>query len=209
MSVHIAAARLPAVLTRLDRDGWSPAPAARAAAITRKRRTIDRVRSKIADYLLHDLCGSAVGYDSSGRPMHPTGAGASASHDGAWVVAASATHQVGVDVVAVDRASSIPNIAFDSEELARISNVECGDAELLKAQIWAAKEAHLKRLGVGLLRHPGTITSIPSTSHIRILDGNDSSCVALQALDARHIIAVTVPDEESIVNLLEHTAVPR
>lgn len=206
MSVRIVAARLPADLATLDRGGWSPASAARAAMIARKHRAIDRVRSRMADYLLHHVCGAPAGYDHIGRPIHPTGAGASASHDGVWVVAATARYAIGVDVVAIDRASSIPNSAFDALELTRIGKVVTSEAQLLKARIWAAKEAHLKRLGIGLLRHPGTIVSSPSARHIRILDGNDSSCVALQSLDASHILAVTVLDENTGVQLLEYTA---
>lgn len=205
MSVQIAAVRLPSDPRSLDRDGWSPASAIRAAAISRKHRAIDRVRSRMADYLLQRVCGAPVEYDPVGRSMHPEGAGASASHDGAWVVAATATHAIGVDVVALDRASCIPDAAFDPVELMQIGRVENSEAQFLRARIWAAKEAHLKRLGVGLLRHPSTIICSPSNEHMRILDDVDFSFVAFRTLDASHILAVTVPDEQSGIQFLEYT----
>lgn len=208
MSVLLAAARLPSDPTPLDRDGWSPASAARSAAIARKRHAIDRVRSRLADYLLVLVAGVTVDYDAVGRPKHPMGAGVSASHDGAWVVAATAEGSIGVDVVDLTRASAIPRSVFDSDEQARLDDSNASGVLITQARIWAAKEAHLKRLGVGLARHPSTISSRPLSGHLRILDGENPSLVLIEALDPHHVLAVAVADEGAGTHLVQRDPSP-
>ena len=199
MSVRIAIARLPADLPAFDND-WNPADPERRAAIARKHRQVDRVRSRIADYLLSRVSMGTHGYAPFGRPVSTASAlHLSASHDGEWVVAAGSGEPVGIDVVEVRRAARLPDSALSPGERPRLPGTPAGTELIRLATIWAAKEAHSKRLGVGLGIDPASIsTEGVDHRHTVARSAGGETLVRLGMLDPRHILAVTVRDRAEV-----------
>jgi phosphopantetheinyl transferase len=157
-------AQIPDFPAHLDVDA-DFIPAARLQTIARKRHLADRVRSRVADLLLHSLSADRGGrghhYLPSGRPQC-VGApvGLSASHDGEWVCAAASPEPVGIDIVALDRVERIrPESFLSREDLSRYRDTPPAARRRFLARAWAAKEAYVKRFGIGL-HGPPTVTLI-------------------------------------------------
>ncbi|MCL2422392.1 MAG: 4'-phosphopantetheinyl transferase superfamily protein [Micrococcales bacterium] len=142
---------------------WCPRVEALAA-----RRPVDRQRSLAADRLLSLLCDRwHVGphaYEPDGRPTCGPGAHLTASHDGAYVVAAISDEPVGVDVVDCQR-----NTRWVVRIMSADEQVPDAD-EQSRGRAWAVREAALKWAGTGMSIDPRalTVTHAPGdpTAHL-------------------------------------------
>lgn len=188
--VKVAALRITATAIPPEQTWPAPAPgAARQSAIKRRRRAIDRFRSVSADMLLRRLLGHDAIYEDSGRPLDPTGKRwVSATHDGTWILAALGPDKVGIDVVDISRAHIVPDSAFTPSEREYLTH----SSSTNRALLWAAKEAHLKRHGVGLARSPDTVNisrTEPGRLHAKDATGA-RSLLHICRLDPEHVFAL-------------------
>ncbi len=79
------------------------------------------------------------------------------SHSGKWVVLALADEEVGIDIEQIQRQpDSLMKTALTSEEYEHLQNSV--DREKQFIRYWTIKESYAKRLGKGLLIHPGSIS---------------------------------------------------
>ncbi|WP_437770444.1 4'-phosphopantetheinyl transferase family protein [Arthrobacter sp. KNU40] len=201
-------AQIPDFPMHLDVDA-DFIPAERLQTIARKRHLADRVRSRVADLLLHSLSSDRGGrshdYLPSGRPQC-VGApvGLSASHDGEWVCAAAAPEPVGIDIVALDRVERMrPDSFLSGKELSMYRDTPSAARRQFLAQAWAAKEAYVKRFGVGLARHPSSLTVCGSGPSNASVSGPEGTVFVRIADPVRsHLIAVTLPHREAAIKFV-------
>ena len=92
----------------------------------------------------------------------------SASRDGVAAVAVG-RGPLGVDIEAVEPGREPPWYVLHERERALLASLSEGEREREFARIWAAKEAYLKALGLGLDREPAGFAILP---------GEDGTCRA-------------------------------
>jgi phosphopantetheinyl transferase len=87
------------------------------------------------------------------------------------VAVALAERPVGVDVELVDPAGVIPHEALHAQEQRMLDLIEPAARPSAFAQLWAAKEAHVKALGTGFARPPESFAvSLISPGRFRVED---------------------------------------
>jgi phosphopantetheinyl transferase len=187
----------------------------RSRQIARKHHAVDRLRSQIADALLLELLSSGSStphrYGASGQPLAPDpGVHLSASHDGRWVVAASATQSIGIDVVDSTRIN--PDRFHDHlhpDEYDVIRSCTTSSERIRHLAIcWAAKEAYTKREGVGLTIDPRQLR-LEYLGNSRGVLWHDvvPAPVEIRQIDRDHLLAV-VSEKHSRLRLLSVASAP-
>lgn len=185
----------------------------RTALIARKRHPADRMRSQIADALLLNLAipPRVHHYSERGQPLSPVpGTYLSASHDGQWIVAATATEPIGVDIVDINRVDpkSARQFQTSSEREHSRACVSSAQEKRFAAFCWAAKEAYSKREGVGLAIDPREIRVDALLADRAVVHHSHSSApVQFAQIDRDHVLAVA--SVERTVLHLRFVALPR
>lgn len=104
----------------------------------------------------------AVIHEMNGKPVLPgmEGVSISLSHSGCYGAAAVTRRgRAGVDIERVRSFREEMLRAFlTEEEFGRVMAAEGQERDVLATGYWAGKEAYLKALGLGLRRHPQTIS---------------------------------------------------
>lgn len=122
-----------------------------------------------------------IGHEPAGRPLivAPHGSGLHLSlATRAGLVAVALAHQpVGVDVEQVALASEPPLAVLHPDERRWLENLPAAARPLAFAQLWSAKEAYVKALGIGFARAP--------ESFAVQLDGADRFTVVDEQNDGR------------------------
>jgi len=162
-AVSLAVGMDDALFTRL----LAKVPAAKAQAVLRFMRRADRERSLVAELLARrqlalrwDLDPSNLQWvkNAYGKPALPEPAPGyfNLSHAGNWVVLASHSQPVGIDVEQIQPIEAeIAVHYFSPEEQAYVNSAAAGWTERF-FDIWTLKESYIKAVGQGL--------SIPLTS---------------------------------------------
>jgi len=100
----------------------------------------------------------AIGHEPAGRPViaapHGTGLHLSLATRSGLVAIALAHEPVGIDVEHVDPAGSVPLSILHPDERSWLAALPDTAHALAFAQLWSAKEAYVKALGLGLVRPP-------------------------------------------------------
>lgn len=212
VQVRLCAVRSdPRLAVLLSRDELE-----RSAQFTRE---VDRARFVMGAAMTRVLVGSQVGVAPwavaidrrcehcgmpHGKPVapHHPGVQVSVSHSGKWVVVASCTISVGVDVEEKHRVSpDLEDQMLSAGERARMAS-EGSDRASALAAVWVRKEAVLKALGVGLNVQMNAIevsTSPPMRAHGPVIPPRQ--CVNVADID--------VDDEHSCAVALLHDGAPR
>lgn len=95
----------------------------------------------------------------------------SASRDGMAALAVG-PGALGVDIEVVEAGAVLPWHVLHPHECAWLKSLDAGDRETAFAQLWAAKEAYLKALRIGLVREPSRFAALPGATPgvMRIVD---------------------------------------
>lgn len=172
----------------------------RSERIERQRQPADRARSLSADLLLDNLsragCGRSHRYNPAGAPVSDSATCfLSAAHDGNWVAAATAPEPLGIDVVDTSRIApdaSAGHLHPDERTgAARLSPAELVD---FLAVSWGAKEAYLKKLGIGLAVHPAALATRWGGYDLLLVDDRARQHlqpVLVSRIDRRHLLTHT------------------
>jgi len=127
------------------------------------RRWEDRQDSAMGWQLLHQLAaerGVSLRRSANGRPCCDPPVDVSLSHGGGWIaVAASETGRIGIDVETLREVPpALARRCLSAAELAWVEQAPWTPPSLRFFQLWTAKEAHLKAIGVGLAVDPRDIS---------------------------------------------------
>jgi phosphopantetheinyl transferase len=93
----------------------------------------------------------------------------SASRDGLAALAVGRA-PVGVDIELVEAATEPPWHVLHPEERAWLMGLPAGERERGFARLWAAKEAYLKALGIGVAREPSSFAVLPEGEAMQVRD---------------------------------------
>jgi phosphopantetheinyl transferase len=134
-------------------------PAARAAQLSRRRDPLDRLRAVVGDLLAEHLLGEDGSLTAPGRPGRPTATvprrHLSVAHSPGWVVVAAARAPLGVDVECLTPAAGrCAAAALSARERAQVAALAPERRLQWCVSAWTAREAVLKRRGVGLAYPP-------------------------------------------------------
>lgn len=172
----------------------------RSERIKRQRQPADRARSLSADVLLDNLsragCGRSHRYNLVGAPVSGSATCfLSAAHDGNWVAAAAAPEPLGIDVVDTARIAPDPSAGhLHPDERAGAARLSPGELVDFLATSWGAKEAYLKKLGIGLAVHPATLATRRGGHDLMVVDDRArqfSQPVLVSRIDRRHLLTAT------------------
>lgn len=153
-------------------DGLSFVPATRQERIHRYVKTEDKARCLVAGLLLRRFCGvtseTQLAYGSNGKPYLKDGTFYfNLSHSGDYVVLATSTKEIGVDVEKIEPYSdSVAKRCFTPPEykwLKQERNIEAF------YRLWTAKESVMKGTGLGFSLPPEDFCVLPldeSAHHI-------------------------------------------
>ena len=183
----------PAVLERaVDR-----LPAARARHVRSLHDPRDASRSVLGGLLLDRLVGRSRAVDQGplgrGRPVCALpGRHVSSSHAGAWVVACGSSSPVGVDVESVSArtAATVARVVRPGER-ARLRSGTALRSEVMAVRAWTAREAALKRCGLGLRAplHEMEVVDRGGPGAVVLRPGPRSDLVRFAPLDDHHVLA--------------------
>lgn len=124
-----------------------------------------------------------IAHDERGRPilLHPAGTGlhlSLATREG-LVAVALAHGPVGIDVERIDPGIEPPLASLHPQESAALLALPAPARPLAFAQLWSAKEAYVKALGLGFARAPESFAvRLLSTEQFEIVDPDRPGVVA-------------------------------
>ncbi len=187
--------------------------AERRARVLKFHRPIDGVRSLFAELLLREviaergmLAPEAVAFDAdeNGKPrLAPdTGFQFNLSHSGDWVVCATGSHVVGIDVERIrDKVPDVLERVLSTQERDQFASLPEPQQRRFFFARWAVKEAFSKALGlgVGLPFHKVTLINERSGAIRFVRDGLpvDGAEGRIIHLGSDHAAAVCVIGGES------------
>lgn len=180
----------------------------RRTRVLRYRRPIDAGRSLVAELLLREVIvergvaprsGLVFGAGENGKPLLESHRDVqfNLSHSGDWVVCATGSAVVGVDVERIrDRVADLIDKVLSGSEREALDRLAESDAPRFFFTRWAVKEAYSKALGVGVGLPFHEVTSeIDPGGDVRLSQGGRPidavSCHTLH-LDSSHAAAVCV-----------------
>ncbi|MGO4172302.1 4'-phosphopantetheinyl transferase superfamily protein [Bosea sp. TAF32] len=167
-SADSAAPALPAVW--LIPTGASPRNLAERSEL--RRGTARRLLARQLGCTEEDV---AIAHDPAGRPLlglpAASGIELSVATRAGIVAIALARQPVGVDVERIEAPTAPPLDVLHADERKRLAAMPLALRPLAFAQIWAAKEAYVKALGVGFRRAPESFAvSLLSETAFRVDD---------------------------------------
>lgn len=175
---------LPAMIWLTSPDATAPAlPAAWLIASGKNPRNL-KERSALRRTMARQLIARQfnlesdvieIEHDEAGQPIlvHPAGSGlhlSLATRDG-LVAVALAHDPVGIDVERIDSDAEPPLATLHRQESEALLALPAPARPLAFAQLWSAKEAYVKALGLGFVRPPESFAvSLLSTERFEVFD---------------------------------------
>jgi len=153
--IHIQTVR------QIPRGYWMNLLPERYARSQKYLRDEDRLRCLGAGFLMHRVLGideRTLQYGVYGKPYSPGTAEFNVSHGGSWVVLASDSQSIGVDIEPINAANlDVAARVFTPNELIWMQQAPLERFHIL----WTVKESIMKAAGLGLQLDPAQFDVLP------------------------------------------------
>lgn len=177
----------------------------RKAKIERYKRTDDKLRSLGAGMLLNYIkekydVSDKVLIDRHGKPYFENqNIYFNISHSGNYVIAAVSNYEIGIDIQRVkEDKHRVAEKNFLTSECDFINGAEDDLGKMERfCQIWTAKEAYLKNIGMGLRKPLNSFEVAIENNELYLPDNNELKLIQFK-LDKNYIVTVcgSVDDKE-------------
>ncbi len=192
-----------------DFDGLKHLCTDRKAQFERYKKPKDKLRCLVGGLLL----SYALGHKNSplqnayGKPYFEQGPHFNISHSGDYVVLATSTHSIGIDVEIIKSFNiGVAKKCFTPNELAWLEKQNTKQAFF---KIWTAKESIMKATGLGFSLNPSSFDVLPISDGPRIINEQKWFLYWHSFTEHELCMACAAPTTPNIIDLSSQTILSR